>query len=116
MIKYLALLFATGLNATANICIKLAMRGLPEGAPHELALAALRRPILWVGLSCFGISLVSYASALKKLELSVAYPVMVGVGFVIVSVAAAVLLDERLTGLRLVGLGVIFAGVLMATR
>lgn len=112
--KYLPLAFATILNATANVCIKLGMRNLPEGS--EGLFLALKRPALWVGLVCFGLSLVGYATALKKLDISFAYPVMVGVGFLIVTVSAIYLFDERLTVLRVAGMSLIVLGIILATR
>jgi small multidrug resistance pump len=109
----LPLAIATILNATANVCIKLGMRGLPEGASM---LSALTSPALWAGLICFGLSLIGYASALKRLDISFAYPVMVGFGFLIVTVAAVFLFEEKLTTPRIVGMSLIFAGIVVATR
>jgi small multidrug resistance pump len=113
MMKYLPLIVATLLNATANVCIKLGMKRLPEGAG---LMAALMSPALWVGLVCFGLSLVGYAAALRKLDISFAYPVMVGFGFVIVTTAAVFLFDEKLTLTRASGIGLILAGIIAATR
>jgi small multidrug resistance pump len=113
MMKYLPLAIATVLNATANVCIKLGMKGLPEGSTM---LNAITSPALWAGLVCFGLSLVGYASALKKLDISFAYPVMVGFGFLIVTTAAVFLFEEKLTATRLVGMSLIFTGIVVATR
>jgi small multidrug resistance pump len=113
MSKYLPLAIATLLNATANVCIKLGMKRLPEGGG---LMAAACSPTLWVGLLCFGLSLVGYATALKKLDISFAYPVMVGFGFVIVTCAAVFLFDEKLTLPRASGMGIILAGIIVATR
>lgn len=115
--KYLPLALAAILNATANLCIKMGMQGAPEGGGLVgQALAALRRPVLWAGLFCFGLSLVGYAAALRKLDISVAYPTMTGVGFAIVSLVAVFFLGEKLTGLRLGGICLIFLGIWLATR
>jgi small multidrug resistance pump len=113
MIKYLPLAIATLLNATANVCIKLGMRRLPEGAG---LMAAAFSPALLVGLLCFGLSLVGYAAALRKLDISFAYPVMVGVGFMVVTTAAIFLFDEKLTLPRASGMGLILLGIIVATR
>ena len=113
MMKYLPLAIATLLNATANVCIKLGVRRLPEASG---LLEAATSPTLWLGLACFGLSLVGYTIALKKLDISFAYPVMVGVGFVIVSTAAVLLFDEKLTLAKTSGMALILAGIIVAAR
>lgn len=111
--RYLLLLVAAGLNAAANLLMKAGARGLPPGAPLT---QALTRPALWAGLVCFGLSLVGYTASLRQFEISVAYPVMVGIGFAVVVSMAALFFQEPLSAKKAAGIALIFLGVWLAAR
>lgn len=111
--KYALLLLAALLNASANVLMKAGARGVPsEGGFFAL----VRRPALWLGLLCFGLSLVGYTLSLRRFEISFAYPVMVGVGFSIVVLSAWLWFGEALSLSKLAGIALIFAGIVLAAR
>ena len=118
MIHAVALAVALVLNATANLMIRAGAKGIAAKCPGEAAvpiLAALKSGILnpWIigGVVCFGLNLAAYYYALTKLPVSVAYPIMVSVGYAIIICGAAVWFAEKLSPLQMVGVGVILAGV-----
>jgi multidrug transporter EmrE-like cation transporter len=98
---YLLLAISMLLNALANFVIKLAVRG----QQFQLDLAHLgetlkhlaTNPVLWGGVACFGLALVGYSMVLSRLNLSTAYPVMAGGGFLLVFVLSALYLREAVT-------------------
>jgi undecaprenyl phosphate-alpha-L-ara4N flippase subunit ArnE len=112
--KYIPLLLATVLNASANLLMKSSTRALPEG--RDGLWVMLTRPSLWAGLVCFGLSLVGYSLALRSFAITVAYPVMVGLGFAIVTTVAYFVFAEPLSFTRILGICLIFLGVFLATR
>lgn len=112
---YLFLAFAFCFNAVANILLKVAAtRGFSFasffhgqwGSPHFIAMGAV---------AFFGANLVCYLIALEQLPLSIAYPVMIGMTFLI-TIGAAIMLKEQVTLLRLVGCLLIIGGLVLATR
>jgi len=111
---YVFLIGALVLNATANILLKTAA---VVPAPSELSLWSListyRVGILGLVLFCLNVGL--YFLALKSLPLSVAYPVMVGGGFLIVGMYAWFMLNEHITAPLIIGYILIFVGVLLIT-
>ena len=118
MIHTVALAVALVLNATANLMIRAGARGIAAKCPGEAAvpvLAALKAGIVnpWIigGVVCFGLNLAAYSYALTKLPVSMAYPIMVSVGYAIIVCGAAVWFAERLSFWQMVGVGVILAGV-----
>ncbi len=110
-----ALLF----NALANILMKYA---------STLTTPALNTPLLqrltgmylsWpflIGLFAFGLNLVFYTQALKTLPISIAYPVMTGAGFVFIAVSGIYLFSEKLQPAQMIGIGLVFAGILMISH
>jgi drug/metabolite transporter (DMT)-like permease len=111
----LGLIFASvGLNAVAQLLLRAAMRaGFPSGKPaFAMILDVALRPGIVGGLACYGISLVLWLVVLSRAEASFAYPFL-GVGFVIVAIASALLLGETFTARKLAGTLIIAAGVVV---
>lgn len=113
---FVALIAALVLNATANLLIK-ASAGQSAGVEASgggLVGAVLRLatniPFL-VGLVCFGLNLVAYQYALQKFQISIAYPIMVTCGYVIIVIVAGWKMGERLVPVQWVGVALILIGV-----
>ncbi len=121
--KYVvALVGALVLNAVANLLMKVGAKsvaaggGLMEHGAFGAARTVLTHPILLIGLICFACNAFLYMYALqsKTLQISIAYPIMVGGGFAIIAIAAhlAPSLRERLTAGQWIGVALILAGVI----
>ncbi len=116
------LLILTGvlLNAVAQLALKASVAGMGELSlnlqtawPLFTRLAA--EPWLWVGLFCYGISVVVWILALSRVDVTIAYP-MLSIGYVVNALAAAALLGEALTLGRIAGIGIIILGVFILAR
>ncbi len=116
------LLILTGvlLNAVAQLALKASVAGMGELSlnlqtawPLFTRLAA--EPWLWVGLFCYGISVVVWILALSRVDVTIAYP-MLSIGYVVNALAAAALLGEALTFSRIAGIGIIILGVFILAR
>jgi multidrug transporter EmrE-like cation transporter len=70
---------------------------------------------LWLGLVCYGVSVVVWILALSRVDVSIAYP-MLSIGYVLNAVAAWHLFDEPLGPGRLIGIGIIILGVYVLAR
>ncbi|MBW2526344.1 MAG: EamA family transporter [Deltaproteobacteria bacterium] len=126
MVKYgIALGVALVLNACANLMIRFGMRaldlelagaGLLDGGLMGLIRLLLKHWIVLLGICCFAANVVFYAYALQKLQISVAYPIMVTGGFAIIVVVAGIMLRERLSLLQWVGVGAILIGVVLVAK
>jgi multidrug transporter EmrE-like cation transporter len=114
---YTLLAVALVFNAVANVLMKAGMRTAPEGAG---ATAMLRHyltswPVL-VGLLLFALNVLAYTQALTRIPLSVAYPLMTSLGFLIVVSASAVFFEETITWVQGIGFALIVAGVVLVAR
>ncbi len=115
--SYLILIFAITFNAVANILMKVGMLKEKQGANLiQLVLNMLINPILISGIFCFALGLAAYCFVLTKLNLSVAYPIMTSVGYVIVIVASWLFLHETITLIQVVGFSFIITGVWMVAH
>ena len=122
--KYVvALIVALVLNASANLLMKIGMKPVQEagGILRDGLLPAARTVLtsttLVVGLICFGVNAAFYMYALQSraLKISIAYPIMVGGGFVLIAVIARFhpALAERLTWGQLLGIVLVLAGIVL---
>lgn len=71
-------------------------------------------PVL-AGLLCYGLSSVCWLLALRKMDLSYAYP-LVSVGYIVVLIAGNVLFHETVPPVRWLGVAFILTGVLFVAR
>lgn len=122
--KYIiALIIALLLNAGANLLMKIGMTsvagdgGLLKNGISGAIKAVISTTPLIIGLICFALNAAFYMYALqsKTLKISVAYPIMVGGGFALIAIVARFhpALQERLTGEQLVGVALIFIGIIL---
>jgi small multidrug resistance pump len=123
LMKYgIALTLALVLNATANLLIKSGMKRFDSAGQavtqsfSTLTSALATNWMLVLGIFCFAINVIFYAYALKKIDVSAAYPVMVGAGFAIIALAAWQFLGESLSRIQLTGVLCILVGVWLVAR
>jgi len=111
---YLILAIAIILNACANILIKIGMNGIGEFVTFnafQLILAMFKSVYVLIGIISFALALVSYSYVLNKINLSIAYPLMTSIGFIIVVSFSIFFLSEKLVPLQILGLFLILTGV-----
>ena len=108
--------FAILFNATANILIKVSMSRISGSGAASILAAALSQPVFWAGLISFGLALAAYSLVLTRLNLSIAYPIMVSMGLVIVVLVSGFYLNESISILQILGFALIIAGVWLVAR
>jgi multidrug transporter EmrE-like cation transporter len=92
-------------------------------ADQATSVSALTRIVRYLSdpfiLSSYAVTLVAsfaWFSVLERYELSLAYPLFIGVMFASVTVSGMIIFGEPITGMRLLSLGLIFLGVIAGTR
>ncbi len=120
-ITWTLLLGGVALNAAAQLLLKGATRSSGVlfadrgGVSWTAAEHLLRAPPLWGGLACYAVSVVLWVGALSRVPVSVAYPLL-SIGYIVNAFAAAALFGEALTAVKLAGIALIVAGVIVLTR
>jgi multidrug transporter EmrE-like cation transporter len=111
------LLFAA-YTVTSVIGLLLLKHALPLVRVDWPATLSVSSPILLLaaGACLYISSFAVWMIILARQELSSAYPTAVGLTLVFSTIGAAVLLSEALTAARIVGIGLIFIGILLVTR
>jgi multidrug transporter EmrE-like cation transporter len=115
---YLVAAFVT--NAAANVLLKI---GADRGVHLDWSLGIFKiitlHSFLISGVGLFALNVLLYIAALRAFPLSVAYPIMVGMSFLIANTCAALFLGEKITAIQLIGYLCILGGVILvvgATR
>lgn len=110
---YLFLTLALTLNATANILLKVGATRLGSVSEPGLVGRLAADYYLMAGLLLFALNVVFYFAALTRLNLSVAYPIMVAGGILIVVSVSVFVLREAVTPLQTVGIGLLLLGIVL---
>lgn len=108
------------LNAAAQLALKQGMRQigyfdfvLPNVGRIFLAVAT--NSSIWIGLSCYVISVIVWLLVLSRVEVSYAYPLL-SVGYIVTACAGWLFFQESMSITRLAGIVIICLGVWLITR
>lgn len=104
------------LNALANVALKMGSAGLPAWSDPALVPRLFTNAYLLLGIALFGLNVLVYATALARLNLSVAYPVMVAGSLIVVVLLSATWLREPVTPVQLSGIALLILGIVLVTR
>jgi multidrug transporter EmrE-like cation transporter len=121
LVTWLLILTGVGLNAAAQILLKLATRPMAHFSEFNVAILSssiailLRSMPFWAGMLCYAASVCVWVAALSKAPVSTAYP-MLSLGYVVVAVIAVLWLGESLTPAKVLGIALICAGVVLVSR
>ncbi|MCL4309950.1 MAG: SMR family transporter [Actinobacteria bacterium] len=105
-------------SVTASLGNSLLKAGASGGREEELLELrhlprAFLRPAIIGGVFTYGISQLLWITVLRVVDLSLAYPLQIGLNFVLIMLIAWWYFKEPLKPGRLVGIALIFAGILM---
>ncbi|MBI3964277.1 MAG: EamA family transporter [Chloroflexi bacterium] len=90
--------------------------GRPEArSPVATLWRVATTPAILIAGVLYVLGLVLWLAVLSQLDLSLAIPIL-GTSYATVPLAARVLLGERVSPIRWVGIGMIFAGVVLVAR
>ncbi|MDB6099518.1 MAG: 4-amino-4-deoxy-L-arabinose transferase [Gammaproteobacteria bacterium] len=121
IITWVLILTGVGLNAAAQLLLKLATRPLGHFTVFNadtlnLSVITLFKSVpFWTGMVCYGASLCVWVAALAKAPVSTAYP-MLSLGYVVVAAVSVAWLGETLTASKILGIVLICTGVVLVSR
>jgi len=82
--------------------------------PQMLSLSL--QPMFVGGMFLYGVAAIVWFRILSTEDLSLSYPLMTSLTFVLVTLGATYFFDERLTWQKVLGLSIILAGFVLAAR
>jgi multidrug transporter EmrE-like cation transporter len=109
---WLIICIAACLNTLAGVLLKQS-RLHAEAGPIWLALSS---PWFLAAGVCYVVNVFLFAKALDHMPLSLVYPAFAGLGFAMIAVAGNLLFQERLGPNQWIGVLLIFAGIIAASR
>jgi multidrug transporter EmrE-like cation transporter len=120
-ITWALILTGVGLNAAAQLLLKLATRPLAHYSSFDFQTLSMSVAILfkslpfWSGMFCYAASVCVWLAALSKAPVSTAYP-MLSLGYVVVAGVSTLWLGETLSPAKVLGIALICAGVILVSR
>lgn len=110
---YLFLILAFVFNSMASLLLKSAASLGVVGTPLSPIAFIEGNWKLLLGLFLFASNVILYFLAIRTLPLSVAYPVMAVMTFLIVNISAVYFFDERIVPMQVVGYIGIIVGIVL---
>jgi multidrug transporter EmrE-like cation transporter len=95
----LLILVTAGMNTIAQVLLKF-------GAGRNLL-----NLFLLGGIVVYGLSTLVYIAVLSKFNLSIAYPLVIGLTMVTTTIASAFVLKEQVNSVNWMGIGLILSGI-----
>jgi multidrug transporter EmrE-like cation transporter len=120
-LTWVLILSGVGLNAAAQLLLKVATRPLAHFAQFNAdtlfgSVGILSRSApFWAGMVCYGASVCVWLAALTKAPVSTAYP-MLSLGYVVVAAVSVLWLGESVGMGKALGIALICAGVILVSR
>jgi len=121
LITWVLILTGVGLNAAAQLLLKVATRPLSHFTVFNADTLGSSIGILiksvpfWSGMVCYAASVCVWLAALSKAPVSTAYP-MLSLGYVVVAAISVAWLGEVMTPGKVLGIALICAGVVLVSR
>lgn len=110
------LALAVVLDTVIQITWKLAVKGVPDGATAASTLSVvLSNPFFYAAMLAFAAQLVNWMRVLARADLSYAQP-FTALSYLTVLTLSSHALHEHLPPARLLGVGLILAGVVLISR
>lgn len=109
---WLFLILAALANIAANSSLRQAAQGI-RGRSDIVAILTglLVQPVFWLGLFAAGLLLLAFTLALRETPVSLAYPVVTSLAIAGLLVVDFFFLGQAIGAVRLLGVGLIVAGV-----
>lgn len=120
-ITWALILTGVGLNAAAQLLLKVATRPLAHVSEFSTDTLGASVMILfkslpfWTGMVCYAASVCVWLAALAKAPVSTAYP-MLSLGYVVVAAVSVIWLGEGMPPAKVLGIALICAGVILVSR
>ena len=121
LITWVLILTGVGLNAAAQLLLKVATRPLAHFSEFNLdilnnsVLILFKSVPFWTGMVCYAASVCVWLAALSKAPVSTAYP-MLSLGYVVVATVSVLWLGETMNPAKVVGIALICVGVILVSR
>jgi len=108
------------LSTFAQLALKLGvakprMESALQSSVADALFGALTSPLIWFGLIIYVVSVAMWLWVLSKVDLSVAYP-FVGLGFLLTMAFGAMILNENVTPVRILGTVLIAGGCILVGK
>jgi multidrug transporter EmrE-like cation transporter len=82
---------------------------------YQQLLYLVQQPLFVFGAVFYALAIIIYLDVISREQLSIAYPLLISVNFIFITIGSALLFNEPINLLKIPGLGLILAGILAIT-
>jgi small multidrug resistance pump len=113
--KWLILFMGIASNASASVLVKIAMMSPRKFPSLSDPMAALSNWPFWLGLGLYGAAFLLYATALARLPLHVAHPILTAGSVAVVAACSLLIFSETFYWTTIAGILLVVTGVVLIT-
>ncbi len=107
-IEFLYLMLAIVFNTSANLVVK----GFATKQSNTFYDLLTNYPLI-IAVVLFGVNFIFYTKALYYLNISIAYPIVVGFSIILIISFSMIFFNERLSLMQFGGIGLIIVGIIL---
>ena len=105
------------LTVLANLLLRAGvLRGGGFGFTPEQVTRVALQPMFLAGVLFYGLAALVWFRVISQQPLTTAYPLLVSLTFVMVTIGAATFFGERISAIKIAGMLVILSGVVLVSR
>lgn len=109
------ILTAAGANVALNLFLKKGGQLIDTSSPKAFILSILSSGWIWLAVFSGGLLLAAFVTAIRSYSLSLTYTAITAIAMVTLTVIDSFILQETMSSLRVAGLTLIVAGLLLTS-
>jgi len=115
--KFILAFLSISLGSFAQFLLKIGVNSIQKNSVNlnQVLKSTLVNTHIWLGLICYGLSMIFWLFVLSKMELSKAYP-LVSIGYIFTLILGFFFLGETIDIIKISGITLIIIGVILLTK
>jgi multidrug transporter EmrE-like cation transporter len=103
------------LTTSGLLLMRRSLPGLSD-SPSELLSSLIGHPEVIAGCALYAMSFLTFLLALRRFDLSIVYPLFLGSAYGAIAISSWLVLEERISFNRAVGIAVVGIGLILVLR
>ena len=116
MSHWTLIFIAAAANVALNLFLRKGGQGLDVSCARALALSLVLSPWMWCAVLSAVVLLTAFIAAVREYSLSLTYTAVTALAMVALTVVGVMLQHEQVSAMRVAGLGLIVAGLVVTAR
>jgi len=114
MTHWMLIIIAASANIVLNLCLRQTGRAISTDSLGSIIWGLITTPWAWLSVLSAGVLLTAFVAAIRVHSLSLTYAAVTAIAMVGLTIVGVLLQFETVNSMRVAGLGLIVAGILVS--